>query len=151
MRKAFTLIEVMVAVVIISVVIMAILELYSNNSHIFSTLGKKGRTNQYASFIIANPDYGFENKKTNLYELLSDFDLENDLRRRLKETKVEVIYQELEIIDMAEFDEEGEESLEIATEDLTDSTNDSGMIFEIRISIVKLRDASASLIRIQVP
>ena len=40
-RGGFTLIEVMVSVVIISSVILALLELISNNVHIFSIIDKK--------------------------------------------------------------------------------------------------------------
>ncbi|MBU1927967.1 prepilin-type N-terminal cleavage/methylation domain-containing protein, partial [bacterium] len=35
MRRGFTLIEVMVAVMIISVVILGLLQLFANNTHIF--------------------------------------------------------------------------------------------------------------------
>jgi prepilin-type N-terminal cleavage/methylation domain-containing protein len=100
MRKAFTLIEVMVAVMIISVVIMALLQMRGNSSHIFSNLTQKLEINRYISFLISNSDYGFEKKTTTLDKLLGDFDVENDLRRELKSIKVEVIYQGLESIDI---------------------------------------------------
>ena len=108
-RGGFTLIEVMVSVVIISTVIMALLELISNSSHIFSNLDKKSQSNQYISLIIANKDYGHEDKKATMYDLVRDFDIESDLRRELKSQKIKVLYQELESIDMGESDETDEE------------------------------------------
>ncbi len=138
-RNAFTLIEVMVSVVIISVVIMAMLELFANNTHIFSNLDSKSQKNQYVSFLIANQEYGFEDKKRTLYDLVRDFDLESDLRRELKAQKIEIIYQELESIDM-------QESQEVEDEEETPS---SSMVFEIGKSIIKLPDSSSSLLRVK--
>ncbi|MEA3228667.1 MAG: prepilin-type N-terminal cleavage/methylation domain-containing protein, partial [Campylobacterota bacterium] len=83
-KEGFTLIEVMIAVVIISTVIMALLEMFANNIHIFSTLTKKTQINQYSSFFISNPDVGLEDEDAlTLYDLIDDFDIEDDLRREL--------------------------------------------------------------------
>ena len=141
-RQAFTLIEVMVSVVIISIVIMALLELFANNSHIFSSLSKKSQTDQYMSFVIANPDYGFEDKTATLYDLVKEFDIESELKRELKAQKIELIYQELESIDMSESE------LDVENEDELEKSS-SSMVFEIGKSIVKLPDSSTSLLRIK--
>ena len=134
-RTAFTLIEVMVSVLIISTVILALLELFSNNSHIFSNLSKKSQTTQYMSFIIANDEYGFEDKKLTLYDMVSEFDIESDLRRELKSKKIHIIYQELDRIDMSESED--------------NNTEGSGMVFEIGKSVLKSDESSVSLIRIK--
>ncbi|MGB3961484.1 MAG: type II secretion system protein, partial [Sulfurimonas sp.] len=102
-RHAFTLIEVMVAVMLVSVVIMALLQLFANNTHIFSSLEKKSQTNQYLSFLVTNPQYGFEDKRGTLYDVVSDFDLQDELRHELKNIKAELVYKELEVIDLKEF------------------------------------------------
>lgn len=137
MRKGFTFIEVMIAVVIISVVITALLEIYANNTYIFSKLEKKSETNQHLSFVISNPDYGLENKNTSLYELLKDFELDDSLRRQLKSVKVNLTYQKLEKIDMNEYESEEQEG------------SNSKMIFEIGKTILKVDEDSASIIRIK--
>lgn len=134
MRKAFTLIEVMVAVLIISVVVMALFQMKGNSSHIFLNLTQKLETNQYLSFLISNDDYGFEQDTITADKLLEDFDLERDLRQNLKKVKVDLIYQKLEDIDM---NEQEDENLS------------SGMIFEIGKTILKTEKSSASLPRIR--
>ena len=141
-RNAFTLIEVMVAVVIISVVIMALLELFANNSKIFSMLSLKSENNQYKSLLISSTNYGFEDKKTTLYELVREFDLESDLRQELKAKKVQLIYQELEFIDMSEESIRDEESEQ-------ESSQAPSMVFEIGKSVMNFENSSSSFLRIR--
>jgi prepilin-type N-terminal cleavage/methylation domain-containing protein len=146
MRKGFTLIEVMVAVMIISVVILGLLQLFANNTHIFFQLDKKMQNNQHLSVFLASQKYGFEDKKTTMYDLLSDFDMHSDLRRELKNKKVEVLYQELEVIDLREFQAEKEEqNPEVAAAKETNS----GMVFEMGKSVLKFEDVSVSLTRVK--
>ena len=137
-KNAFTLIEVMVAVMIISVVIMALIQMYANNTHIFSSMKKQTKTNQYSSLLISNDDYGFKDKSINLNDLVSDFDLENSLRRKLKERKVKVIYKELEIIDMSE--QESDDESEVS----------SSLALEIGKSILQTEDSSTALLRFRI-
>lgn len=132
MLTAFTLIEVMVAVLIISVVIMALLQMKGNSSHIFLELKKRVEINQYSTFIIANDNYGFEKDVTSLDKILDEFDLSNDLRRELKRVKVEVIYQELKQIDISEY---------------SDVNISSSVIFEMGKTILKTDKSSVSLLR----
>ena len=101
-KNAFTLIEVMVAVMIISVVILALIQMYANNTHIFSSLKKQTKANQHASLLTGNHDYGFENNSVVINDLLRDFDLRSDIRKELKSMKAEIIYKEMETLDMGE-------------------------------------------------
>ena len=133
-RDAFTLIEVMIAVVIISVVIMALLTMKGNSTHIFMNFSKAMKTNQLSSFFIANKDYGFEGKSTTLDKLLGDFTVENNLRRELRKNKVKVVYTKLSTIDLSESDEEG---------------STSNVIFEVGRSTLQTKTASTSLIRLR--
>ena len=137
-RRAFTLIEVMVSVMIISVVIMALLQMYANNTHIFSAVKKQMQTNQYISLLIANNDYGFEDKNIYLYDLIRDFEVENDLRRELKKIKVAIIYQELESIDLSE------------DMNNTQDNSNSGIVLEIGKSVLKAKDDSSSMMRLRI-
>lgn len=134
MRKAFTLLEVMVAVLIISIVIMALLQMRGHSAHIFSSLTQKLEINQYLSFLVSNDDYGFEQDSLTADRLLKDFDVERGLRQNLKKVKIDLIYQELESIDLDEQD---------------DDNPSSGMIFETGKTILKTDRSSVSLPRIR--
>jgi prepilin-type N-terminal cleavage/methylation domain-containing protein len=151
-RGAFTLIEVMISVVIISTVITALLELFSNNTHIFSTLEKQNRSNQSLSFMLSNNDYGFNDEKLTLYDLVADFDLENDLRQKLKNEKVEIVYQELDSIDMSEYDPDEDENNPINDDEINPNEEEQGssdLVFEIGKTILKSKDSSSSMLRIR--
>ena len=137
-KDAFTLIEVMVAVMIISVVIMALIQMYANNTHIFSSMKKQTKINQYSSLLISNDNYGFENKNIDLHDLVDDFDLEYKLRRELKGTKAKILYQELETLDMSEQD--SDEEIEAS----------SGMVLEIGKSIIQTQESSTALLRFRI-
>ncbi len=134
-KNAFTLVEVMVAVMIISVVLMALLHMQGNTTHIFSKLQNKLKANQYTSFFISNPNYGFKRESVDLDDVLSDFIVEDDLRKELKNIKVEVEYKEVKQLDMSESDEE----------DVS-----SRMILEVGKTILKIDNSSSSLVRFRI-
>ncbi len=137
-KKAFTLMEVMVAVIIISVVIMALLEMQGNNSHMFTRFSSQIKITQYSSFLISNKDYGFEKDSVYLDDLLSEFRVEDDLRRELKEIKAEIVYEELDRIDMSESDEDDE------------GESNSSIIFEIGKTILNVNDQSTVVMRFKI-
>ncbi|QOY53907.1 hypothetical protein HUE87_08365 [Candidatus Sulfurimonas marisnigri] len=137
------MIEVMVSVVIISVVIAALFQMKGNSSHIFLELGRKVAVSQFSSFLIANKNYGFENKTVTLDKLIYDFDVEDDLRRRFKESKMKVIYQVLESIDMSE-------SAEIEDVNNEDKLVNSSLIFEIGKTILITDTSSSGLLRLRI-
>ncbi|WP_457744490.1 type IV pilus modification PilV family protein [Sulfurimonas sp.] len=130
---AFTLIEVMVAVMIISVVIMALIRMYANNNFLFSAYKKQGKIDQYASLLIGNKSYGFENKEINLYDLVSDFDLDDNLRRKLKSQKIALQYKVVSRIDLSE--------------DANESV--AGMVVELGNTLLKTKDNSLSMLRLR--
>jgi len=134
MSKGFTLIEVMISVVIISIVIAGLLEMRGNSTHLFMQFSKQSSMNQYASLLLSNEVYGFENKKMGLDRLVQDFNLDNDLRRELKNIKIELTYQELDKIDMRELEDEGAIS---------------SAIFEIGKTHIKTKDLSISALRLR--
>lgn len=146
-KKAFTLIEVMVAVLIISVVIMALFEMQGNNSHFFSKFYKKTQVNQVISFFSSNKDYGFEKKDIYLDDLLSDFRLEDELRRKLKEIKVEIDYEELDQISMNE-EEDSEEEVFKDTKEGEEVSSE--VVFEIGKTIIQLDDTSTFIVRMRI-
>jgi prepilin-type N-terminal cleavage/methylation domain-containing protein len=126
-KRGFTLIEVMVAVMIVSVVIAALWQMRGDASTKFSTLQKMQTLNPYATFLLANSDkYGFEKSTTNMKSLVDDFDLESDLRRQLKNIKVHIRYDILNNLD----------------------SNDS-MMLEIGTTTMELDKGTISLIRMR--
>lgn len=139
LKDGFTLIEVMIAVMIISVVIMALIQMYANNTHIFLSLKSKIKINQYSSFLIGNQKYGFENKTITLYDLVDDFDMRDELRRELKNTRIKVIYSELDLINLSESENETQEEI-IQTPE---------MALEIGTSVLKTDTFSLSLLRVR--
>ena len=142
-HSAFTLIEVMVAVMIVSVVIAALLQMRGDTTQKFFGIKKMMSTNQYNSFLLSNAQYGFEKSRMDMYRLVDDFDLESDLRRKLKAIKVELDYEELSVIDTSEYeDNTDDEDAEI--------TGSSGIIFEIGKTVLKTEEFTGSLIRIKI-
>lgn len=131
-KDAFTLIEVIVSVMIISIVIMALLEMKSNNSFMLTSLKKQSDNEQYISLLITNKDYGFEDKKIRLDALVKEFDVDDKLRKKLKNIKANIIYKEISIIDLNEED-----------------NSSSSMIIEIGESSLKMDNASAKIYRLK--
>lgn len=87
-KNAFTLIEVLVSVVIISTVIMALLTMNGNTKHLFSSFKNQTDINQYGSFFISNETYGFEKDDgVTLDKLIDGFDIDRDLRQKLKKKR----------------------------------------------------------------
>lgn len=139
-KSAFTLIEVMLAVMIISVVIMALIQMYSNNTHIFSAYKKQINTNQYLSLFIENENYQYENDDLYIDDLVTEFDLDDELRMKLKEKKVRLSYQELRRIDISDRDYENKDK---------SAKTDSDTVLVIGKSIIKIEDSSSSLLRMR--
>ncbi|MEA1983375.1 MAG: type II secretion system protein, partial [Campylobacterota bacterium] len=66
-RRAFTLIEVMVAVMIVSIVIAALLQMRGDTSNKLFQLKEMMQTNQYNSFLLSNSEkYAFEDSKIDM-------------------------------------------------------------------------------------
>jgi len=136
-RQAFTLLEVMVAVMIVSVVIAALLQMRGNTSNQFMQIKKMAHTNQYNSFLLSlDGKYGFEKSNIDMKRLVEDFDLESDLRRKLSSIKVKLDYEALSVIDTNEFDNQ-------------DNSENSGIIFEIGKTVLKSEDFATQLLRIR--
>lgn len=142
-REGFTLIEVMVAVMIISVVVAALLQLQSNNTESFRHLRQIQRNLQHLS-LLSGSKYGYENDTITLDRTLDRFDIEDDLRRELKAVRVNLLYQPLERIDTKEFD--------VALgETNASSTEESPLVIEIGRTVMQLPSGSVSLMRIRLP
>ena len=150
--KAFTLIEVLVSVMIISVVIGALLQLFSTNSHSFSSLQKKILQTHRTSLLLGNAVYGYENKTIDLAELVKDFNIDDDLRRKLKREKVSIIYTEVTSVN---FDDAAESIAEIQKDDNINNEvieTESGTAtnsLEVGRTTFKLAKQSSSFLRVK--
>lgn len=153
-RAAFTLIEVLVAVMIISVVIGALMQLFSTNSHTFASVESKILQTNKTTLLLGNTIYGFEDKKIDLAELVKDFNIDDDLRRKLKDQKAEIFYREVKNIDFGDAadsiaeaqqgeEENGDEAL------VTDATDAANSI-EVGRTTLKLNGESSSFLRVKI-
>lgn len=140
-RGGFTFIEVMVAVMIISVVVAAVFQMAANNSFKFSKARDDASMNQYASLLIANSEYGFKKESVTLDKLLKEFTLESDLRRRLRDTKVELSYTKVDVFDTSEIEDANASASPFVLEIGQSS---------IREKLSPTQDRSTALLRLQV-
>ena len=129
--------EVMVAVMIVSVVIAALFQVRGDASNKLSNIKKMIETNQYNSFLLFTDKYGFDTSRINMQSLVDDFDLESDLRRKLNAIKLNLEYQELQVIDTNEFNSSEQDA-------------STGLIFEIGNSMMKSKEFTSSLLRIKI-
>ena len=151
-HKGFTLIEVLVAVMIISVVISALLQLFANNSHTFSSVHQKILQTNMSSLLLGNEIYGYEDKKMDLSELVKDFNINDDLRRKLKDKKIEIIYTEvtsLNFDDAAESLAEAEGESGDNDEGLVTETSEVANSLEIGRTTIKIDNESSSFLRVK--
>lgn len=112
MHKSFTLAEVLIAVVIVSLVGLAILELNSNQFFIFEQTKDKKEANLLISIGVFNPikegnlslfTLGKLEKNLDLSEYLKDYQIDNDeILKFYKEIKPNYFEEPFSEIDMAE-------------------------------------------------
>ena len=95
MKKSFTLVEILIAVALISVVIVALIKMGQNNLFLLEKFKTISTNNDYNSLAF----YGIDENKTedkNIYlDEVADFK-DDDLRRELKEIKVIVKNEKLD-------------------------------------------------------
>lgn len=146
-RGAFTLIEVMVSVMIITTVVMALYSMNGNSSFIYEKTLSSGKYTSYLSFLVDNSAYGFESDSLDLERLVEDFEIEDDLRRSLKDTKIKISYDEVTTIDLSEFDMQ-----DLPDEMQEDSKQEeqNNAIFEIGKTSLHFDDDSAFITRIRI-
>ncbi len=152
-RNAFTLIEVMVAVVIVSIVIAALLEMQGNTHFKFLQIKEMMQANQYTSFLLSQgANYGFEEDSLDMKRLVDDFDMESDLRRKLSSMKAKITYEELTVIDTNEFIEGNDANSSEGDDTQETQTASTGIILEIGKTMLKSEKENIDehLIRVRV-
>ena len=94
-KKAFSLMEVIISIVILSVVMVALLQIKSENISIISKSDKKVRLNDYILLAIDFSDKNMTNKNENI-DISKKFKYENDdIKRELKDIKVSIEDEEI--------------------------------------------------------
>ncbi len=151
--SGFTLIEVLVAVMIIAVVIGALIQLFATNSHTFSSVHQKILHTNRTTLLLGSQLYGYENKKVSLAELVKDFNIDDDLRRLLKKERVQVLYTEVTSIDFgdaAEAISEVEASENSSDEEaLVSQAAEATNALEVGRTTMKINGESSSFLRVK--
>jgi len=108
-KKAFTLIEVLVSVVILSTVAVLLFEISTNSKNSFSYLSQKAGFTTLSSLPLMHNNPKYHNSDKTLYEYIRyDFDIkDDDLRKYLKEKKIH--YRQEEFADFSPLNESDEE------------------------------------------
>jgi len=83
-KKAFTLIEVIMSVIIVSIVVMGALQLQEQNSDMASYLLKRGNAELDNALFLTNRVQRYDKSKKNAYEILvDDFQIKDDESRNI--------------------------------------------------------------------
>jgi len=95
-KKAFTLIEVLVSIVILTTVAVALFEISTNSKNNFSYLSKKADFTTLASIPLMHNDTKYHNSDKDFYEYIRyDYKIkDDDLRRYLKDKKIHYSQEE---------------------------------------------------------
>lgn len=133
MKKAFFLMEVIISIVILSVVIIALLQIKSENISIVSKSDKKVRLNDYILLAI-----DFRNKIINKNEdidIYKNFKYENDdIKRELKDIKVSIKDEKIQSVSI----DNGFNNINITTYSRTFSLENSDIkkkLYSFRIEL----------------
>lgn len=122
-----------------------------------ATLDKRLDASMYASLFTGEIDgvgqeFGFEDDEYYLSDLIKDFDIDDDLRRKLKEVKAKIIYKVEQQLDAADMQDAIEESEEAQDDEgnVDEDQGSSAATIELGKTIVKLPSGeSSSFLRIR--
>jgi prepilin-type N-terminal cleavage/methylation domain-containing protein len=145
--KGFTLIELMVAVMIISVVIASLLQLFSNNTTLFNNVQTQVGSTVQGTLLLGNREIGFEKETVSLDELVKGFDIDDELRRSLKTKKAFITYTEVRSMDLS--DMEGASGEEGTDEEIVAEEGEMAQALEIGRTTLKIGDQSSSFLRLK--
>ncbi|MEA3290247.1 MAG: hypothetical protein U9Q04_08735 [Campylobacterota bacterium] len=101
MKKSISLVEVLVSIVLLTVVIAASLQIKQNNLHNLEVFEQKSTNNSYISLSVSSST-SMRNKKVYLSDIV-DFG-DDDIRKELKEVKVNIKDDELEDVKLPKND-----------------------------------------------
>ncbi len=121
-KKAFTLIEVLVSVVILSVVAVGLFDVSSKGKQNYIFLKEKTEFDRLSSLAFINNNQKYHNKDKTLYDFIRyDYNIDDDdLRTYLKSKKVNYTHKEVSTFKPLE-DKEGKEFKEEQAEENPDA------------------------------
>jgi len=83
-HAGFTLIEVLMAVIIVTIVVMGAMELQGKNQDMAEYIGQRGKSELANSLFLTSKAYRYDKDEKNAYELLRDeFTIKDDESREL--------------------------------------------------------------------
>jgi len=154
LRGAFTLVEVMVAVVLISVVGFALLQMQSNTIRSLSLIETRMEVNRYSSFIFGKIDKNLHGTKKDVYEYVKDrYNIkDDDLIKYLKKGEYEYRQDEVYFLHFGDGEDENQDedglvidkAEDFASKDATDEVKRVGILVE-RVMIKDENNNSTSL------
>ncbi|NOQ30093.1 MAG: prepilin-type N-terminal cleavage/methylation domain-containing protein [Helicobacteraceae bacterium] len=92
-KKAFTLIEVLVSIMIILGVIATLLQVMGDRTLIFNRFSNKIELNWVSTLLIDSNSTTQEQTGLYLSDFIKDYKIDDELLRELKDQKVQVIYE----------------------------------------------------------
>jgi len=129
-KKAFTLIEVLVSVVILSTVAVLLFEISTNSKNSFSYLSQKASFTTLSALPLMHNDPKYHNSDKTLFEYIRyDFDIKDDeLRKYLKEKKIH--YAQEEFAAFSPLGEGDDEAVKDTSEEKEQNMMDFTIIFD---------------------
>lgn len=106
MRKAFTLVEVLVSAGIISIVGIALLQSHSTNTKLINRMNKQYHVKEEFSLILLNANENYSGSSKSIYDFISQkFTIKNDeLKKWLKDKSIEYKDKEFSNIKLLDTD-----------------------------------------------
>jgi prepilin-type N-terminal cleavage/methylation domain-containing protein len=141
--KAFTLIEVMVAVVILSVMSLTLLQVRNNNTHLTSYFINKNKASSLMS--IVSPYYGIKSHNKNLHlddEVQKEFKIDDTSRKYLKEFNLLYKNKVISTIDLLEEPTKDDEITkeENENEDENEEETDKNLLLAVKVQKISISD-----------
>jgi len=129
-KKAFTLIEVLVSVVILSTVAVLLFEISTNSKNSFSYLSQKASFTTLSSLPLMHNNPKYHNSDKTLFNYIRDeYEIkDDDLRRYLKERKIH--YTQEEFTAFSPFSDGDNDAIKDTTEEKEQNMMDFTIIFD---------------------
>lgn len=91
MKKSFSLVEILIAAAIISVVGLALLQSGANNTKLINYMNEKKEMRELFSIVLLNSNEEWHNREKRLYDFVEKkFNIDDDdIRRELKDIKID--------------------------------------------------------------
>ena len=149
MKKAFTLIEIVITVLIISIIGFALLQMQSNTIKSLELLDTRLKVNKYSSFIFSKITKNLHEKHKSVYEFIQDrYNITDDeLLEYLKNKEYRYFQEELFFLNFGENEDGENEMMQEQSQnddEVTDEIKKQGILIE-RVSIKDEMNNSTSI------